>query len=324
MYSDTNTVVGRNVVTERVVSQPVLKQITGGVYAWISANGDSNSGAVTTSEGLIAIDAQQSPAQGRAFRTAIEAAAEQPVARLINTHFHLDHTAGNIAFADVPIVAQERTPALMNEYMGTKNARHWRVDQIDQRLRLFFGSNFDELVPAQDPLHEWFTARVQRPGLEDLELIAPNETFSEQLTFDRTYGEIRLDYVGPAHCDGEMIIHLPKQKTAFLGDLMFVGRFPWLGDCFLHGWIECLAKIRSLDIDHVVPGHGDVSTLKEVDDFRVLLMSMLNAVKTKVTNGASEEAAMREVALPQYASLPRYREWLPSNVRAIYHYLKQG
>jgi hypothetical protein len=47
-------------------------------------------------------------------------------------------------------------------------------------------------------------------------------------------------------------------------------------------------------------------------------------VKTKVAGGASEEAAMYEVSLPHYETLPRYREWLPSNVRAIYRYLKQG
>jgi cyclase len=311
-------------VTDKRGSQPALKEIAAGVYAWIGVHGDSNAGAVSTKDGLLAMDAQQSAAQGRAFRAAIEKAAGERVTRLINTHFHLDHTAGNVAFADIPIVAQDKTPALMNDYMGTRGMTRWRVDRLDQRLRLFFGSNFDELVPPNDPLYEWFTTRVQRPGLEDLELVAPTETFSEHVTFDRVDGRVQLDYVGPAHCDGEMIIHLPDQKIAFLGDLLFVGRFPWLGDCFLHGWIECLNKIKSLDLEHVVPGHGDVSTLREVDAFRTLLITLLDAVKAKVAGGASEDAAMREVSLPDYEGLPRYREWLPSNVRAVYRYLKQG
>jgi cyclase len=324
MCADTNSVRGKNLVTDKTPSQPALREIAAGVYAWIGLNGDSNAGAVTTNNGLVAIDAQQSAAQGRAFRAAVENTTGEPVARLINTHFHLDHTAGNIVFGDCLILAQEKTPALMNDYMGTRGAMQWRVDRLDQRLRLFFGSNFDELVPADNPLYDWFVTRVQRPGLEDLELVAPSETFKDHLTFERADGAMHLDYVGPAHCDGEMVIHLPKQKIAFLGDLLFVGRFPWLGDCFLDGWIDCLAHIKSLDLDRIVPGHGGVCTLKEVDDFRALLVALRDAVKAKIRAGTSEEAAIREVSLPQYESLPRYREWLPSNVRAIYRYLQRG
>ena len=308
----------------KTTPQPTLRKIASGVYAWIGVNGDSNSGAITTRDGLTAIDAQQSAAQGRAFRNAIETTAGAPVTQLINTHFHLDHTAGNIAFDDVPIIAQEKTPALMNEYMGTQDTGRWSVLDLNQRLRLFFGSNFEALVPADDPLHDWFVTRVQRPELESLELVAPNNVFGESRAFARAEGVMDLRYVGPAHCDGELFIHLPEQKIAFLGDLLFVGRFPWLGDCDLNAWIGCLARISTLELDQIVPGHGDVCTLKDVADFRALLMALLDAVNSRIAIGESEESAMHNVGLPQYAHLPRYREWLPSNIRAVYRYLKQG
>jgi glyoxylase-like metal-dependent hydrolase (beta-lactamase superfamily II) len=306
------------------MNTPTLKQIAQGVYAWIGVGGDSNAGAVTTTDGLIAIDAQQSAAQGHAFRDAIERASGTPVAALINTHFHLDHTAGNVAFEDVPIIAQDKTPQLMNSYLATQGRTRWKLERIDDRLRLFFGSNFEELVPACDPLYEWFAARVQRPDLEELTLVAPQKTFTDRLDFSRTNGLVQLEYVGPAHCDGEIAIHLPEQNVAFLGDLLFVGRFPWLGDCALNDWIDCLARIRKMNLVKIVPGHGDVCTLKELDEFRTLLIALRDAVSTEIKNGASEEAAMREVSLPQYAGLPRYREWLPSNIRSIYRYLKRG
>ena len=304
--------------------QPTLKTIASGVYAWIGMNGDSNSGAVTTSEGLIAIDAQQSAAQGRDFRNAIETSAGAPITQLLNTHFHLDHTAGNIVFDDVAIIAQKKTPALMNEYMGTRDTSRWRIQDINQRLRLFFGSNFDALVPPNDPLHDWFVTRVQRPELATLELVAPNQIIDESCTFRRADGVMQLRYVGPAHCDGEILIHLPEQKIAFLGDLLFVGRFPWLGDCDLNAWIDCLTRISTLDLNQIVPGHGDICTLKDVANFRALLMALRDAVKSRISEGDSEESAMRSLSLPQYAHLPRYREWLPSNICAVYRYLKQG
>ena len=308
----------------KTTPQPTLKKLASGVYAWIGLNGDSNSGAVTTCDGLIAIDAQQSAMQGRAFRNAVETAAGAPVTQLINTHFHLDHTAGNVAFEDVAIIAQKKTPLLMNEYIGTSGKSRWRIPDVNQRLRLFFGSNFETLVPTNDPLHDWFVMRVQRPELTSLELVAPDHMIEESQAFHRADGVMHIRYVGPAHCDGEVLIHLPDQKIAFLGDLLFVGRFPWLGDCDLHAWIDCLTGIYKMDLNQIVPGHGDVCSLEEVENFRALLMALRDAVRSRISDGDSEASAMQSVRLPQYAHLPRYREWLPSNIRAVYRYLKQG
>ncbi len=309
-------------MNEIVKPQPQAKEIARGVYAWIGVNGDSNAGVIDTGAGLAAIDAQQSADQGRAFRRSIETIAGAPVTQLINTHFHLDHTAGNVAFADVPIVAQHKTATFMNDYMGTRGQTRWNVQDADQRLRLFFGSNFNELVPSGDPLYAWFLTRVRRPGLETLELLAPNDTFDEARELKWTGGTARLTYVGPAHCDGELIIHLPEQKIAFLGDLLFVGRFPWLGDCDLNGWISCLDRLQQLDLALVVPGHGDVCAPQEMARFRTLLSDLRDAVDAHIRHGGSEDAAVHDIALPQYAGLPRYKEWLPSNLRSIYRYLK--
>ena len=110
------------------MSDAHLKPVGRGVHAWIGAGGDSNAGAIETPHGLIVIDAQQNRALGEKFRAALRAAFNAPVRALINTHFHLDHIAGNVAFADVPIVAHEKTlqalePYLMQLRLG-QGARH--------------------------------------------------------------------------------------------------------------------------------------------------------------------------------------------------------
>ena len=38
--------------------------------------------------------------------------------------------------------------------------------------------------------------------------------------------------------------------------------------------------------------------------------------------GWSEDAAARDVVLADYAAMPRYKEWMPFNVRAAYRYLR--
>ena len=57
---------------------------------------------------------------------------------------------------------------------------------------------------------------------------------------------MHLDYWGPAHCDGDIIISLEKSRVVFLGNLLFYGRFPWLGDCDLNGLIDRLACVLNL------------------------------------------------------------------------------
>ena len=304
--------------------RPSLTEIASGVYAWIGVNGDSNAGAVQTSDGLLAIDAQQTKELGRSFRAAIEKATGRSTTQLVDTHFHLDHTAGNVVFADIPILAQEMTLRSMQTFLGAASDNRWLVSDPGQKLHLFFGSNVQALVPPDDPLEQWLLKRVSGPGYDTIELIGPSETFGDRMVFQRPEGALYADYWGPAHCDGDLILHIPRQKIAFLGDLLFVGRFPWLGDCDLDGWISRLDRVLTLDLNTVVPGHGGIGTLKEVAHFRDLLTSLRVAVKAAVSSGLSEEAAVHGIALPQYDAMPRYREWLPANIRAVYRLLKQA
>jgi hypothetical protein len=48
------------------------------------------------------------------------------------------------------------------------------------------------------------------------------------------------------------------------------------------------------------------------------------AVAVAIRSGASEDAAAREVTLPQYAALPRYEQWLAFDIRAAYRYLRKS
>lgn len=302
--------------------QPSLHQVADGVHAWIGVNGDSNAGAIETPDGLVVIDAQQNQRLGRSFRGALESSLSRPVKALINTHFHLDHTAGNIAFADVPIIAQERTLAAMRGYLGPEAEGAWTVSETALKLPLFFGSNIHDLVRPGSEDEAWFARRLSGPDYDTIILQAPSETFADRLAFRLPDDELRAEYWGPAHCDGDLVLSLARRKVAFLGDLMFFGRFPWFGDCDLDGWIACLDRVWTLDLVAVVPGHGPVATLRDVADFRNLLASLRDAVTAAIKTGVSEEAAAREVRLPNYAAMPRYAEWMPFNVRAAYRYLK--
>jgi glyoxylase-like metal-dependent hydrolase (beta-lactamase superfamily II) len=302
--------------------EPQLVTVADGVYAWIGAGGDSNAGAIETPNGLIAIDAQQYPRLARQFRAAAGTRTGKPFARLIDTHCHLDHTAGNIVFADLPILAHEKTLAAMHANLGAKSGAHWTVSDYATKIKMMFGQNLFELVPEDDPAQGWFRQRIGLPDYDTMTIAPPTETFADYFAFHLPNDTMHLAYWGPAHCDGDIVIWLKRAKVIFLGDLLFYGRFPWLGDCDLSGLIDRLARVLRLDVSIVIPGHGAPTDLAQVARFRDMLIALRGAVDAAINAGASEDAAVREVRLPQYADIPRYADWLPHDVRATYRYLR--
>jgi glyoxylase-like metal-dependent hydrolase (beta-lactamase superfamily II) len=303
-------------------AEPQLITVADGVHAWIGANGDSNAGAIEAPEGLLVVDAQQYPRLAQRLRAAVIKRTGKPLRMLIDTHCHLDHTSGNVVFADIPILAHEKTLTAMNACLGPRTGECWTITDFATKTRFLFGQNILELVPEEDPARRWFEGRISLPDYDTVVIRPPSETFADRFAFHLPDDTVHLHYFGPAHCDGDIVVHFEKRRVAFLGDLLFHRRFPWLGDCDLDGLIAALERVLALDLAVVIPGHGPPTTLAEVSRFRQMLIDLRTAVARAIRAGASEAAAEREVALPQYADLPRYQEWLALDVRAAYRYLR--
>jgi cyclase len=63
-------------------------------------------------------------------------------------------------------------------------------------------------------------------------------------------------------------------------------------------WLGALEILRALDVDHVdhvVPGHGPVTSLKYVDTQRSVLMEWRHAVASAVAAGWSREETVERV-----------------------------
>lgn len=300
------------------MNEAQLRKVAPGVHAWIGTGGDSNAGAIETADGLIVIDAQQNRALGEKFRDVLLSATGTPVRTLVNTHFHLDHVAGNVAFTGTTIVAHDKTRHLIEQELGPVPPQGAEVSDTASKLRMFFGGNFEQLVPEDG--RQWFVDRVG--GSRPLTVLAPTETFPEKREYRVDDDVLHLQYWGPAHCDGDLVIRLPKAGVVFMGDLFFNARFPWLGDCDLDGWIAAIDRVLAMDVKSVIPGHGAPATPAELRQFRNLLAALRGAVTRAIKSGWSEDASARDVALPEYANMQRYREWMPFNVRAVYRYLR--
>ena len=101
-----------------------------------------------------------------------------------------------------------------------------------------------------------------------IKLPLPNETFSKDLTLFVGDTELQLLYFGPAHTNGDVVVYIPSEKAAIVGDLVFVGRDPLIhankhGSSF--GLVSVLKALAQLDADVFLSGHADGVDKKAVE-----------------------------------------------------------
>ena len=147
----------------------------------------------------------------------------------------------------------------------------------------------------------------------------PTETLTgdRQLTIDGL--RLNLHYFGPAHTNGDIVIHLPERKIAFIGDLVFLDRDPLIhrhkgGTSF--GLIHTLNEILALDADTFISGHTDPLTK---DDIRGVLTSIKEKqakVKALIEQGKSLDEIKSAFGVAEAPAGARRRR--PSLVEIIY------
>src|SRR6478609_4034511 len=89
-----------------------LERLAEGVWAAIVARGTGawgNAGIVALGERTLVFDTFLTPAAARDLRTAAEALTGQPVAYVVNSHYHMDHIHGNAVFDDATIITTGKT-----------------------------------------------------------------------------------------------------------------------------------------------------------------------------------------------------------------------
>jgi len=213
---------------------PELSEVAPGVLAYIQPDGSwmiNNTGAILGGSGVLLIDTTSTEARNRALLAAVgERAAGLPVRAAVNTHHHGDHTYGNwLLPAGIPIVAHRRCR--------------------DEVLRA--GMVARALFPTAD------YGRV--------ELAPPNLTFERTLTLHVDGIRVELEFVGPAHTLGDVIVWLPEQGVVFTGDLVFHGGHPFLAEGCLANWPAALERVRQLGARVLVPGHGPIASPEVLD-----------------------------------------------------------
>ena len=233
-----------------------------------------NPSYVTTSDGVVVIDTPQLPTRAVAMRQ--EAEAQGPIRYLINTEHHVDHIFGNYFFKDAGQVVNHR--GLYDNFMVPTPD----LDPYEYAK---------EAIPTDDP--DGAAIFPER----DAYYADPNKgtiVFTGDLTL--RVGETTFNLLHtPGHTPGQLAVHVPEERVVFTGDTVFNECQTWLMTSNVEQWIEALDRIKALEVDHLVPGHGPVTTTKYLDRQRAVLMEWKAAVADAIAKGWSREETIARV-----------------------------
>lgn len=192
---------------------------------------NSNAGFVVTGDGVVVIDALGTPALGQALIAAIRSVTDQPIKRVLVTHYHADHFYGLQAFK--AIGADVWAHRLGREYIEGEEGRA----RLEQRRR---------------DLDPWVDANTR--------LVAADVWLEGDTSFRMGDITFELVYLGPAHAPDDMVIVVREDRVIYSGDILFIGRIPFVGDADSKRWLSTMEQLLAMKPGTLVTGHGPAST----------------------------------------------------------------
>jgi glyoxylase-like metal-dependent hydrolase (beta-lactamase superfamily II) len=138
------------------------------------------------------------------------------------------------------------------------------------------------------------------------------------MTVYRGGREIEILFLGRGHTGGDVVVFLPKERIVFTGDLLLQGP-SYMGDAFLDEWSETLDRVKALDFDLIVPGHGEPwSDRAHIDAVQAYMRDTWNQVVALRAKGIPAlEAALRiDLTAHQSTMGPFASPLLPSGILA--------
>jgi glyoxylase-like metal-dependent hydrolase (beta-lactamase superfamily II) len=194
----------------------------------------------------------------RALSGALTAISDDPIKRLINTHWHTDHTDSNewLHASGAVITAHENTRSHLS--VAT------RVDGWDYTFPAAPSGALPANVFKTDSEMRW------------------NDT------------HLFLKYYGPAHTDSDISVYFTEADILQVGDTWWNGVYPFI-DYSTGGSIDGAIRAAEANVAAVtektlvIPGHGRTGGRSDLAEFRDMLVAIREKVAALKKQGRSLE-----------------------------------
>ena len=245
-----------------------VTKVSGNIYM---LEGDGGNIAASVGEdGIVIVDDQYAPlAEKIAAALKSIGVTDKPVRFVINTHYHGDHTGGNLPFASggSTVIAQDNVRKRLETGGKAGNG----------------GSVTMDVKPA---------AKGALPII----------TFDHDVTVHLNGEDIRALHFPAGHTDGDAIVFFPKANVVHMGDDYVRYGYPFI-DVTAGGSVQgmtaaCEKVVAVLPADvKVIPGHGQISNLNEVREYITMLKETTVAVQAAIKAGTTVDQMKKEKIL---------------------------
>jgi glyoxylase-like metal-dependent hydrolase (beta-lactamase superfamily II) len=250
---------------------------------------------VVTDRGVLVFDALGTPALAREMLAAIANVTEQPVRRVILSHYHADHVYGLQVFKAAGAQIWARSEGQI--YLGSDLAR-------------------ERLAERRSTLAPWVDANTEVLAADRWIDLAAGQSRSFKMGGMR----FRLVSAGFAHAPEDLMLFVEPAKVLFAGDLYFNGRLPFVVDGNTRGWLGAIESMRTLGARCIVPGHGAMSC--DIDADLATTADYLRFLRTQMGAAVEElsdfDGAYAAIDWSRFAHLPTFDAANRRNAYSVY------
>ena len=242
---------------------------------------DGNTVIFEAPKGLVVFDTGRHPEHAQAILD-YAAARRRPIAAIVNSHWHLDHTTGNWdlrqAYPRVAVYASDALEGALATYL--KQGR----EQADQALA-------DSKTPA--------SVRDQilrgREVIDHPERIRPSHVIGKSARMTIAGRRFDVHLTRFAATEGDVWLYDPKSRTLVAGDLV-VGIVPFLDTACADGWAKALGEIGRVPFVTLIPGHGEPMNRADFGQWRTAYNNLLACTRGPAAKQACIAGWQRDAA----------------------------
>ncbi|MFQ5716180.1 MAG: MBL fold metallo-hydrolase [Nitrospinales bacterium] len=267
-----------------------VMQVFDDMYTMVYRNWvDSNTTFLVTKDGVIVIDTRTAPSEAKEVLGEIRKRTDLPIKFSINTSFHGGHSFDNPVFQESEHIVAHRNV-------------------------------FKILAKISVPELLIMIENSKKDGLEKASITLPNLLYEKKMDMFVGGHHLELIHFGPGRTNGDTVVYLPELRMIVAGDIVVNKQIPFLGHGHIESWIQVLIEIEKLNIERVIPGHGDVGGKPILLQTKHYLYALRNQVLKQIKAGKTLEETLKAVR-PIIQN--RYKDWarqdrIDGNIKKAY------
>lgn len=304
----------------------LLQELAPGVWAAIHNDNYGkaicNAGIIDLGDKTLVFDPFMTPQAAKELRMVAEELTRRPVTMVINSHFHNDHIRGNqefTPFATIISSTYTRDQIAKIEPEQQEWERHHAPALLKATKKIYNSST--GIDRAELPLWIGYYEGMME-SINNLTLTLPDIVFNDSLWILGSKRDVKLVEYKNCHTGSDVALIIPSEKIAFLGDLLFVQRHPWMSDGEPASWQASLKQLyEDQSITTYVPGHGSVCDKGGLKSLQEYFANIQQLATTAVAD--STQSQLLTQPIPRQYQNWYFSKFYQSNVKFLLGSVKQ-